>query len=170
MLLVAVVGVASTLLGLAWGHGRLIEPPSRASAWRYGFQTPPNYNDHELYCGGFSRQYERNGGKCGVCGDPWDVQPPRPHEFGGVFGQGVVVRRYAPAAVATIRIELTASHFGFFEFRLCSNYRNTTQECLDRKVLRLASSYKTGYNKGPDPLGIKFYPRDGNKIYEMRYK
>ena len=20
--------------------------------WRYGFNTPPNYNDHELYCGG----------------------------------------------------------------------------------------------------------------------
>jgi hypothetical protein len=25
-------------------HGRLIEPPSRASAWRYGFNTPENYN------------------------------------------------------------------------------------------------------------------------------
>lgn len=52
------------------GHGRLIEPPSRSSAFRYGFQTPPNYNDHELYCGGFARQ-QRNGGKCGECGDAW---------------------------------------------------------------------------------------------------
>ena len=34
------------------GHGRLIEPPSRSSMWRYGFSTSPNYNDHELYCGG----------------------------------------------------------------------------------------------------------------------
>lgn len=39
---------------------------------RYGFNTPPNYNDHELYCGGFTRQYQKNGGKCGICGDPWD--------------------------------------------------------------------------------------------------
>ena len=39
---------------------------------RYGFDTPPNYNDHELYCGGFSRQWRTNGGKCGICGDPWD--------------------------------------------------------------------------------------------------
>lgn len=54
------------------GHGRLIEPPSRSSAFRYGFQTPPNYNDHELYCGGFARQ-QRNGGKCGECGDAWDM-------------------------------------------------------------------------------------------------
>lgn len=55
------------------GHGRLIEPPSRASMWRYGFDSPPNYNDHELYCGGFSRQWQTNKGKCGVCGDPWDM-------------------------------------------------------------------------------------------------
>ena len=30
---------------------------------RYGFATPPNYNDHELYCGGFTRQWRDNGGK-----------------------------------------------------------------------------------------------------------
>lgn len=48
------------------GHGRLIEPPSRASAWRYGFDTPPNYNDHELYCGGYTTQWKKNSGKCGM--------------------------------------------------------------------------------------------------------
>ena len=42
--------------------------------FRYGFSTPPNYNDHELYCGGFSRQWRTNGGKCGICGDPWDTR------------------------------------------------------------------------------------------------
>lgn len=56
------------------GHGRLIEPPSRASAWRYGFNTPHNYNDHELYCGGFTRQWVKNEGRCGVCGDAWDAK------------------------------------------------------------------------------------------------
>ena len=35
------------------GHGRLLDPASRASMWRLGFPTPPNYNDNELYCGGF---------------------------------------------------------------------------------------------------------------------
>lgn len=67
------------LLGLFFfsdvlGHGRLIEPPSRASMWRYGFKTPHNYNDHELYCGGYTRQWQRNNGKCGICGDPWDIK------------------------------------------------------------------------------------------------
>lgn len=94
------------------GHGRLIEPPSRASAWRYGFQTPPDYNDHELYCGGFTRQWKRNGGKCGECGDAWDMPEPRPHENGGQWGQGVIVRSYLPGTDLTIRVELTASHMG----------------------------------------------------------
>ena len=34
------------------GHGRLIDPPSRSSMWRYGFNNPPNYDDNQLYCGG----------------------------------------------------------------------------------------------------------------------
>lgn len=100
------------LVSLCSGHGRLIEPPSRASAWRYGFSTPPNYNDHELYCGGFNRQWQKNDGKCGECGDAFDVPRPRPHEFGGKWGQGVIVRRYKPGSVITLRVELTASHMG----------------------------------------------------------
>lgn len=100
------------------GHGRLIEPPSRASAWRYGFNTPPDYNDHELYCGGFTRQWKRNGGKCGECGDAWDMPEPRPHENGGQWGQGVIVRRYSPGADITIRVELTASHMGYVHINL----------------------------------------------------
>jgi len=60
------------VVGKVSAHGRLIEPPSRASMWRYGFKAPPDYNDHECYCGGFTRQWQRNKGKCGICGDPWD--------------------------------------------------------------------------------------------------
>lgn len=63
-------GILMHAIDVCNGHGRLIEPPSRSSAFRYGFQTPPNYNDHELYCGGFQRQ-QKNGGKCGECGDAW---------------------------------------------------------------------------------------------------
>ena len=36
------------------GHGRLVDPPSRSSAWRYGFDTPRNYDDNQLFCGGFA--------------------------------------------------------------------------------------------------------------------
>lgn len=67
---VLMIGILMHAIDVCNGHGRLIEPPSRSSAFRYGFQTPPNYNDHELYCGGFARQ-QKNGGKCGECGDAW---------------------------------------------------------------------------------------------------
>ena len=36
------------------GHGRLIEPPSRASMWRYGYDTPVNYADNQMFCGGYT--------------------------------------------------------------------------------------------------------------------
>ncbi|XP_068623737.1 uncharacterized protein [Battus philenor] len=158
-----VVWCVAALLSAQWAgvraHGRLVEPPSRASAWRYGFDTPHNYNDHELYCGGFTRQWQRNGGKCGVCGDAWDAPAPRAHELGGRFGRGVIVRRYTPGALVTIKVELTASHMGFFEFRLCEEPKATTQECLDRNVLKLEGSNST-----------KYFPKDGNKVYEMKYR
>ena len=35
------------------GHGNMIDPPMRSSAWRYGFGTPINYDDNGLTCGGF---------------------------------------------------------------------------------------------------------------------
>ena len=45
------------------GHGRVSNPPSRASMWRVGYPTPANYDDNGLFCGGFGVQYYQNGGK-----------------------------------------------------------------------------------------------------------
>nr|XP_032288888.1 uncharacterized protein LOC6629308 [Drosophila virilis] len=146
-------------------HGRLIEPPSRASAWRYGFQTPPDYNDHELYCGGFTRQWKHNGGKCGECGDAWDLPEPRPHEHGGQWGQGVVVRSYLPSSEIIIRVELTASHMGYFEFRLCPK-PSAKQSCLDQNVLHIISGSPS--QRSPTDLDSRFYPRNGSRIYEIK--
>ncbi|PVD29343.1 hypothetical protein C0Q70_11941 [Pomacea canaliculata] len=39
------------------GHGRVWEPPQRATMWRRGFDTTRDYNDNSLYCGGFKRLY-----------------------------------------------------------------------------------------------------------------
>ena len=82
------------LLGLlalvrqAGAHGRLVEPPSRFSAWRLGFSTPAYYNDSETNCGGFERHQVSNGGRCGICGDPWDEPRPRrvSWDFEGICG------------------------------------------------------------------------------------
>ncbi len=37
---------------LVEGHGRLMQPPSRASQWRMGFDNPKDYNDNQGFCGG----------------------------------------------------------------------------------------------------------------------
>lgn len=39
---------------LVSGHGRLMDPPARNSMWRFGFPNPVNYNDNELFCGGYA--------------------------------------------------------------------------------------------------------------------
>lgn len=38
----------------ATGHGRLWEPPARSTLFRRGYSTTPNYNDNQLFCGGYA--------------------------------------------------------------------------------------------------------------------
>ena len=45
--------VLCNVVRMVLGHGRLMEPPSRSSMWRLGYNTPHNYQDNELFCGGF---------------------------------------------------------------------------------------------------------------------
>ena len=78
-------------------------------------------------------QYEKNNGKCGPCGDPWNELPPRRHENGGFFGNGVSVRRYSPGQVIDVEVELTSNHKGYFEFRLCPlSSVQEQQECFNK--------------------------------------
>ena len=42
------------------GHGMLLEPPSRASAWRLGgdfSKFPHDYDDNACFCGGFAVRF-----------------------------------------------------------------------------------------------------------------
>lgn len=116
-------------------HARLIDPPARTTAWRFGFGTPANYNDHETNCGGFSRQWAKNGGKCGQCGDAWDLKMPRPGESGGQYGRGVTVRSYTPGQLLEVRVDVTANHRGHFQFALCPENRDS-EACFLRNPLR----------------------------------
>ena len=77
---------------------RLMEPPSRASMWRVGFPTPKDIDDNQSYCGGIGNQIS-NGGRCGICGDPWD-QYPRAHEApGGIYATGIITKTYKQARI-----------------------------------------------------------------------
>ena len=71
-----------SIITLTNAHGYLKVPAARNCMWRFGFPNPANYNDNELYCGGFSVMHKQNGGKCGICGDPWHSKYQR-HMDGG---------------------------------------------------------------------------------------
>jgi len=117
-----------------------MEPVSRASAWRKGFKNPADYNDNEGYCGGYSHQWLRSRGKCGVCGDPWG-QRPRNHEApGGRYANGIIVKEYRVGEMMEVEIDLSANHRGSFTFKLCQNNnvrRDSHQRCFDRHTLKV---------------------------------
>ncbi|KAL4216731.1 hypothetical protein ACF0H5_024454 [Mactra antiquata] len=141
------------------GHGGMLEPPMRSIAWRYGFDTPINYDWMSLYCGGL-HEFTRHGGKCGVCGDPYNG--PYENARGGVYDTGIIVRHY-PANLREIevKVEITAHHKGYFRFKICANNENeVTQECLDRNPLRIRESDTQG-----DPY--RFYPPREPKLNEL---
>lgn len=138
---------------VVFGHGRLMEPPARNAMWRFGFPNSVNYNDNELFCGGYAVQWEQNQGQCGVCGDAYNLRSPRPHEAGGEFGKGIVTRRYFSGQEVDVEIELTANHMGRFELFLCPNnnaYYEATQDCFDRYPLYLTGTSEVRYTIPPE--------------------
>ncbi|XP_022643343.1 extensin-like isoform X2 [Varroa destructor] len=157
------VAVVLALLGTApWvsGHGRLLHPPSRSSMWRLGFKTPRNYNDHELFCGGFTRQ-RNNGMRCGICGDPFDSPTPRPNEMGGKYYTGIISDKYQAGQVRTITVELTANHRGYFEFKLCpvnGNPAKETEECLKNHPIEVVGE---GRRQNESPY--RYYVENSNR-------
>ena len=40
------------LFQLVRSHGFMVNPPARNCMWRYGYGTPKNYDDNQLWCGG----------------------------------------------------------------------------------------------------------------------
>ncbi|XP_037091408.1 uncharacterized protein LOC119111708 [Pollicipes pollicipes] len=132
-----------------WGHGRLVDPPCRATMWRQGYDTPADYNDNQLFCGGKDHQQADEGGKCGICGDPYDEPEPRTHEIGGPYYKGYLVRNYTVGSEIEVTVQITANHLGFFQFKMCpvtGFQTEATQECLDNHLLRLAGSDSTEYH------------------------
>lgn len=43
--------------------------------------------------------WDQNGGKCGVCGDAYHLESPRPHEAGGEYAKGIISKFYAAGQV-----------------------------------------------------------------------
>ena len=67
-----------------------------------------------------------------------------------MYGNGIIARKYEKNQVVKVRVELTANHMGFFEFRLCPNNnakKPASQMCLDKNIMRDA-------NSGDSRLGV----------------
>lgn len=96
--------------------------------------------------------------RCGICGDAYNMPAPRPHELGGVYGDGIIVAHYAPGSLITTTVQLTTSHLGFWEFKLCPDPERNDQECFDNYVLELEDG------------GTKYYPTKGSVKYNINYK
>ena len=90
----------------------------------------------------FQIQWEVNKGNCSVCGDPWQG----PHENippNGKYAQGIITRDFNEGDLIISKVQVTADHKGYFEFKLCPNNDVTkpvTQECLDKTVLRILNA------------------------------
>ncbi|KAI8127774.1 hypothetical protein CVS40_2570 [Lucilia cuprina] len=148
---------------LVFSHGRLMDPPARNAMWRFGYPNPVNYNDNELFCGGYAVQWEQNQGKCGVCGDAFHLRTPRPHEAGGEYAKGIISRYYTSGQEIDVEVELTANHYGRFEMYLCPNNnprKEANQECFDRYPLYISGSREHRF----------LIPRDTKKKDIFRYR
>jgi len=126
------------LFGSGDGHGRFMKPPNRSSVWRdpqfQNMNPPKNYNDNELFCGSV-HQAENPGNECGVCGDALSDPAPRANEVGGTFYRGIITGQYKAGQVIDVAVELTMSHKGFMEWRLCADHNTETQDCFNRNLL-----------------------------------
>ncbi|KOB70244.1 Chitin binding domain 3 protein [Operophtera brumata] len=150
--------MSATAVALVHGHGRVLDPPGRGTAWRLGYNARANYDDDALFCGGFYHQHSVNGGKCGLCGDPYDESPPRAHERGGIYDPGLIVGSYEEGSTITITVEITAHHLGYWEFRICPDADRPDQDCFDDNLLELEEG------------GTKYYPNHGSNKYYVNYR
>lgn len=120
-----------------------MDPPARNALWRFGYRNPVNYNDNELYCGGFVVHYQKNGGKCGVCGDDYTEKVPRSHEAGGLYGNAIIPRHYITGQIIDIEADLTTNHKGNMQLELCASdnpHTVVTDECLKQNVLPVVAT------------------------------
>ncbi|XP_052718593.1 uncharacterized protein LOC128190548 [Crassostrea angulata] len=156
--------VVMTLIGDTDAHGRLMKPCQRGSLWRCYDQNQfaSNFDDMGNFCGGTQVQWNRNGGKCGVCGDAYDSSFKR-HEVGGPFATGFITETYSQGQQIDVMVQLTAAHLGKFIFRVCKQVDDTkevTQECLDQNQLKViengvAKDYYESKETGAAKVNLK---------------
>lgn len=106
--------VALVMAKSAHQHGYLSDPPSRASAWLVDkdfLECCKNYDYNQMFCGGRVRQWQINGGKCGICGDPWDDE--REYEKGGSKYLGKIVKTFSKNSQMPVKVQVNVVFSSF---------------------------------------------------------
>ncbi|ESO95783.1 hypothetical protein LOTGIDRAFT_116739 [Lottia gigantea] len=138
--MVLVILITVFCFDLTQSHARLRIPAQRSSLWRDQLSKLVNPNDNEINCGGFYTHHYINKGKCGVCGDAYNAKIPD-HQPPGKYAQGIISGCYAPGTKwIDIKVEITANHLGYFQFKLCPNNDigcAVEQSCLDTHILMI---------------------------------
>ena len=96
--------VALLLIGMSQGHGRLVDPVARSSAWRKDLKKFPSYfDDNSMNCGGLGMQI-KNDGKCGICGE--NFVSKKKFEKGGILYRGHIVKSYSEGQLIDVIVEV----------------------------------------------------------------
>ncbi|GBG27222.1 Hypothetical Protein FCC1311_034442 [Hondaea fermentalgiana] len=134
-------------------HGYLLVPRARNLIYNGGSRGPGDVQS--MSAGGTA--VERNEGH-GLCGDLASRQEfMAPNQYGPTEPQ---VTAYAGQDLE-IQVEITAHHWGWFEFRLCvpedgglDKTQPITQACLNENVLRFNESFTMNSYKGEMESGV----------------
>ncbi|EDO40851.1 predicted protein, partial [Nematostella vectensis] len=110
--------LVASVVTLVSGHGFIQEPAARQVCYKeFPKCTSVHWTPDELNCGGFSTQNDKNGGKCGVCGDAYHLTD-KAFVYPGKFALGVITGTYQEGQTFTIKLRITTNHKGWSEFRL----------------------------------------------------
>lgn len=89
-----------------------------------------------------------------MCGDDYAQSAPRPHELGGMFGEGVIVKAYKAGDLIPVHVKLTQDHLGSFSFTICNIDReNESEKCFEKNPVL----FENGSSKHPVPNDVKTY-------------
>ncbi len=69
------------------------------------FWTHYTVKDFKSYCFiVYYIQWDKNCGKCGICGDPYPDPEPRNHEDNGLYDNGYIVRTYREGQLIDVEV------------------------------------------------------------------
>ena len=104
----------------------------------------------------FQRQWKINDGKCGLCGDPWDVKE-RPHEDRERFPEVFVIKPEEGQDIIKIFAELPYGSNGSVEVRLCDSQKlRPTKACFEKNKLFIVEASSVRYDvEGKDHVMLR---------------